>query len=143
MHQIVESLTSLKKVVHSTHYTKDSKGEEPHAYNGDYAGSPTHKPPEYREQRGDDVDYQDGATKLPRWYRRPEGPIRTRNKNEPVFRQGDFEKQYGIAPSKVLDNSAVDALTLPRRVGEHGRQCDPSACSEYHTQKNRHAPELR
>lgn len=57
-------------------------------------------------QRGGEIDGQDGAREFPGRSVAPEGPLGTRDEDEPVLRQDDLEEEDAISGAGKLDQSS-------------------------------------
>jgi hypothetical protein len=75
VHEVVEALTVLQKVVYTTHDAKHAKREDVDTDDGDDGGLTANEPTEDREHGGDDIDGHDSAGKLPGWDRTPEWSV--------------------------------------------------------------------
>lgn len=137
VHEVVEAGAALQEVVETTHDGEDTEGEDPDSHDGDNAGILTNEPTEDTEEGGDDVDDQDGAAKLPRRKRRPEGTVGTSDENQPVLSERDLKEENLVDVTEVLDNTTVLA------TNEHGGKGNPGTDGQDNTEENRHSPELR
>lgn len=79
VHEVVEADAVLQHVVEATHDAEDAEREHPDTDDGDDRGLLlVLEPTEDGEEGSDNVDDEDGAGKLPRGKRRPEGTVGTR-----------------------------------------------------------------
>lgn len=78
VHEVVEPDAVLQHVVEATHDAEDAEREDPDTDHGDDRSLLlVLEPTEDGEERGEDVDDQDGAGQLPRGERGPEGAVGT------------------------------------------------------------------
>lgn len=78
VHEVVEADAVLQHVVETTHDAEDAEREDPDTDDGDDRSLLlVLEPTEDGEQGSEDIDDEDGAGKLPRGERRPEGTVGT------------------------------------------------------------------
>lgn len=147
MHDVVKALAVLQQVVDTTHDTEDTKGKDPDTDNGDDGGVASNEPTEETEHGCNDIDDQNGARQLPGWDTAPEGTVGTRDEDEPIFGERDFEEQDFILDTEVLDDTSANTLArdwgaLWAAVREHGGEGDPGTDGENYAEKNGHTPKL-
>lgn len=145
VHEVVEALATLKKVVDATHDTEDTEREDPDTDNSDNAGLATNEPTEDTEECGNDVDNKDSARQLPRGDGGPERTVSTCDEDEPVLSEGNLKEEDLITNTEVLDDTT--AHTLASTVGdilvrEHGGEGNPGTNSQDDTEQNGHTPKL-
>jgi len=90
----------------------------------------TGQPAEDGEEGGEDVDTEDGADELPGW----PGLTTTSDEDEPVLSKGDFQEEYTLDGTEVVDDTSV--------WHEHSATDDPGAESKEYTEDDGDDPDL-
>jgi len=143
VHEVIETDGSLKEIVDATHNTEDTKGENPDTDDCHNAGLTTYEPSEKTEERGNDIDDQDGSGKLPRRNGRPEGAVGAGDEDEPVFRQGDLQEENLVEDTEILDDTAIFVpFGVAVVMDKHGSQSNPGTDRKNDTEKDGHPPKL-
>jgi hypothetical protein len=146
VHEVVEADAVLEKVVETTEDAEDTEREDVDTDNSDNGRVAADEPTEQAEEGGDQVDADNGASKLPRRNTAPEGSIGTGDEDEPILGERDFQEDNLVADTKVLDDTSIDALSDLKRAGrvavrEHGGEGNPSTNGKDNTEQNGHTPE--
>ncbi|TLD21338.1 hypothetical protein PspLS_09068 [Pyricularia sp. CBS 133598] len=137
VHEVVKALTVLENVVETSHDAENTEGEDPDTDDGnDVSHFVADEPTPDGEARGDDVDDENGTSKLPRRNGRPEGTVGTGDEDQPVLSKGDLKENDSVDLTVVLDNTTV--LT----VDEHRGDGDEGTNGQDNTEKDGHTPEL-
>jgi len=146
--EVVEPCHAVHEVVDDSNDDRDTDGVTPDdddgdngsvavirqkSVAGDWVGglaSSTAQPTEDGEEGGEDIDTEDGADELPGW----PGLTTTGDEDEPVLGKGDFEEEYTLDGTEVVDDTTVGE--------EESTTDDPGTESEENTEDDGDDPDL-